>query len=766
VAVLLVVLYHAGLSWLPGGYVGVDVFFVISGYVITGVLLRERASAGTTSLLGFYARRVRRILPAATLVLITTVIAALFLLGAPFAVQTAVDAKWAAVFLANFHFANVGTNYLSAQLPPSPLQNFWTLAVEEQFYLVFPTVFLAIAGLRSRYSMRIRLLAALGALSLASLLLSVVQTNSSPGTAYFSPFTRAWELALGAIVALSAPALVKIPGTVAALASWAGLAAVIAAGLVFNTNTVYPGIAVALPVIGAAAIIAAGTAAPTLGSERLLATLPFRQLGRISYSLYLWHWPILLLAAESAGRSSLSFSANLWWLLVALLASIITFRLVENPVRHSQWLRWRAGASIAMGAVLVGATLGVSTIAISVANPASSSLTTSATAPTGTLSQVERLVAAAPAIRSVPANLTPSLGNLNVGDPLPHECDPVDYGVTTMKPCLFGDPNGERAMVLYGDSHSGMWFQTLDDIATAEHWKLWFLAKSACPVELLPIVEPGGFGPRNGEFTQCAQWHANAIADINQLRPDLVIVSQEIYAAPGSNPYNSAQWRLGLERFFDSITDPGVQFAVIGNIPHPHNDPPVCLQANPHNVPACSQSRAKSLDPYAGAEEDAVASVGGHYIDVVPWFCSAVCTGVIGKYQVYFNQAHVMGSYATSLGGVMAEALHLPPSVDTSTPTTVKMLAPIPRAVVKGTAILAAAANGSSVNASTYVEFVLSGEGIRNHVIASAKRSITGWAASWDTSTVRNGSYDITASTRSAHGDVVKSAAVRIHVKN
>ncbi len=211
VAVLLVVLYHAGLSWLPGGYVGVDVFFVISGYVITGVLLRERSSTGNTSPLGFYARRVRRILPAATLVLITTVIAAHVVVGAVLAAQTADDAKWAAVFLANFHFANIGANYLSAQLPPSPLQNFWTLAVEEQFYLVFPTMFLLIAGLRSRFSLRTKLLTTLGALCIASLWWSIVQTNTNPNAAFFSPFTRAWELALGAIVALGDPRVDQNP---------------------------------------------------------------------------------------------------------------------------------------------------------------------------------------------------------------------------------------------------------------------------------------------------------------------------------------------------------------------------------------------------------------------------------------------------------------------------------------------------------------------------------------------------------------------------
>ncbi len=155
VAVVLVVLYHANLPGLTGGYVGVDVFFVISGFVITGLLLRERSGAGRTSIVDFYARRVRRILPAATLVILVTVIASYVFLGYVDGNNVADDGRWAAIFLANYHFLEVGTNYLQSLRPPSPLQHFWSLSVEEQFYVVFPTLFLVVAGLRSKSSTRV-----------------------------------------------------------------------------------------------------------------------------------------------------------------------------------------------------------------------------------------------------------------------------------------------------------------------------------------------------------------------------------------------------------------------------------------------------------------------------------------------------------------------------------------------------------------------------------------------------------------------------------
>ncbi|HEX7443197.1 MAG TPA: acyltransferase, partial [Acidimicrobiales bacterium] len=336
VAVLLVVLYHASFPGLSGGYVGVDVFFVISGFVITGVLLRERAATGGTSILHFYGRRCRRIIPAATLVIIATVTLAYVVLGVVYGNRTAVDGRWTSVFLANVHFASVGTNYLSSQQSPSLLQNFWTLAVEEQFYLVYPTLFLVAAAVRSRVSLHVRLATGLIVVIVASFVLSVAQTASNPTVAYFSPLTRAWELALGALVAVGARWLLTLSKGVAATMTWVGLGAILIAAFGFDSTTAYPGWLVAVPVVGAALIIAGGTPVPRHSAESILRLAPFQWTGRLSYSIYLWHWPILMLAADAVGKLSLPFRQNLVWLAVALAASMVTFRLVENPVRRAR----------------------------------------------------------------------------------------------------------------------------------------------------------------------------------------------------------------------------------------------------------------------------------------------------------------------------------------------------------------------------------------------------------------------------------------------
>ncbi len=361
--------------------------------------------------MGFYARRVRRILPAATLVIIVTVVLSYIVLGVLGGDSAAIDGRWAAVFLANFHFASTGANYLNANAPPSPLQNYWSLSVEEQFYVVYPTLFLVITSLKGTITREARLAIGLSIVVVISFVLSVTQTSSNPVSAYYSPFTRAWELALGALVAVGARWLVRLPKSLAAGFTWAGLLGIVTAAFLFNAQTPYPGSAVALPVIGAALIIAAGTAVPKFGAEQVLGLPPFQWLGRISYSLYLWHWPILILAAESAGQASLPFSQNLWWLLVALVASVLSYRLIENPVRHSRLLARRRVVSVGIGITLVVVTVVTLTLQINGDNSGGGSALSQLSNPgsVATAHELTDLLATAPQITKLPSEMIPPL---------------------------------------------------------------------------------------------------------------------------------------------------------------------------------------------------------------------------------------------------------------------------------------------------------------------------------------------------------------------
>lgn len=359
IAVGLVLLFHAYDAPFTGGFVGIDLFFVVSGFLITGLLLNERARTGRVSLLRFYARRVRRILPASALVALVTLFATYYWLGFVAGNDVANDAKWTAVFAANIHFATVGADYFTAQLPPSPLQHMWSLGVEEQFYLVWPVLFLLVAvivrGARHRGTLAAALLLIIG----ASLAWSVVQTSTNQVWAYYSPLTRACELAVGALIAVLAPTFSGVrPAWVPELLALCGLVGIVASALVLNSSTPYPGSAIVLPVISSALLITAGCANERTIVGRALALRPVQWVGARSYSLYLWHWPLLIIPAQYLAHD-LSVFQDTGLLLIAVVSSAITYRLVENPIRHARVLTSRTGLSLAMGAVLIAGTIAI-----------------------------------------------------------------------------------------------------------------------------------------------------------------------------------------------------------------------------------------------------------------------------------------------------------------------------------------------------------------------------------------------------------------------
>ena len=344
VAVAMVVLAHAGVGAIPGGYAGVDVFFVISGYLITSLIVDEFQRSNTVSFAGFYARRAKRILPAASVVIGITVVAAYVWLGVLRGRQTAIDGVWAALFAANFHAIREGTDYFAEGSAPSPLQHFWSLGVEEQFYLVWPSLLLVTLACgrwlrRPATALRVVVLAVLG----ASLWWSIVQTGSHPTTAYFSPFTRAWELAVGAAIALFPTVIQRCAPVPRAAATWLGIGCIVATACWFSASTSFPGYAAALPVGGAALVIAGGMGAPERAAGVLLGLPPVRWLGRLSYSLYLWHWPVLVLAQEASNRP-LSATARATCVVVAIVLAQVTYLLIESPLRSWTWLDGNARA--------------------------------------------------------------------------------------------------------------------------------------------------------------------------------------------------------------------------------------------------------------------------------------------------------------------------------------------------------------------------------------------------------------------------------------
>ena len=443
----------------------------------------------------------------------------------------------------------------------------------------------------------------------------------------------------------------RIPVRAAAAMTWLGLGAIVAAAVSFNSQTTYPGWLVAIPVGGAAMIIAGGVVSPRHGVESLLRLPPLGWLGDRSYSLYLWHWPILIVAAESQGKASLPFLQNVPLLALILFISIVSYALVENPIRHARFLSRNRWASIALGVGLVALTVATATVVLHGETQVAASAPSRDKVVPGAAAEVSQLVAASSQIQRLPADLSPSLltGAGDFGWP-PAPCSPAAGAVTESSTCVFGDPLGSHTMVLYGDSHALMWFQAVDEIAIRAHWRLFILGHDYCRADTYPR---GSFTSENAIIRTCSRWQRFAENRIRQIAPNLVIVTQEY-----KSPATPAQWQQGLKETLDAIAGPTTQLVVLGNVPIVNLSPPDCLATHPDTVQMCSGS---PLSNGAGnrAEQRAARAVGGRYISVTPWFCSKTCSSVIGHYQVYTDRQHVTATYTLYLRRVLAERLQL-----------------------------------------------------------------------------------------------------------
>jgi peptidoglycan/LPS O-acetylase OafA/YrhL len=669
VAVLAVVVYHAGLSQVGGGFVGVDVFYVLSGFLITGLLWEELQTTARLRLGAFYGRRARRLLPAAVLVLMVTLVASWVWLSPLQARGAARDAAAAALYVANYRFALQRTDYL-ADASPSPLQHYWSLGVEEQFYLLWPVLLLVVfvAGRRLRTPSSAGAVAVLALAGAGSLALSLRLTAVSEPWAFFSLPTRAWELAAGGLVALSASTLRRLPGVAAATLGWLGLEAIAWSITRFSAATPFPGAAALFPVGGTAAVLAAGCAAPRLGPGRVLGWRPLQAGGKLSYSWYLWHWPLLILAPAVAGHA-LGLGQRLGLAAASGLLALATVKLVEDPVRFSPWLRARPGRSLALGAGLTAVTTAVAMAtatllpspqgrglatppaAIRITRPPRARHATTqdpAAARLASLSApVVRAVAKAVTVRTVPANLEPSLESAHANQPRPvaDGCLIRWLGVGS-GPCVYGSASSRTTVMLFGDSHALQWFPALDRAARTRRWRLVSLTKTTCPPVQLSFWSPVLGRP----YRECDQWRSNMLQRIRSERPALVVLGaarhySDVYHFQVYGP----AWISGLARMVRQVRATGARVVVLGPTPKPKVDVPDCLSRHLRNAVACTTPRQVALDTGGvRAERQAVQRAGGSYLDVTPWLCTrSTCMVMVGNLLAYRDDNHLTTTYTT-----------------------------------------------------------------------------------------------------------------------
>jgi peptidoglycan/LPS O-acetylase OafA/YrhL len=689
VAVLAVVLFHADAPGAGGGFVGVDVFFVISGFLITGLLWREVSTAGTVRLRRFYGARARRLLPASATVGFVTMIGSALLLPL-FQVQTVTkDGIASALYVCNYWFFFEGANYFGNR-SPSPFQHYWSLAVEEQFYLVWPAMIIGTAWLIRRVR-RLNTRAeatpskrpyvvVLALVAVVSFALSLGTTYLLPPAAYFSLPSRAWQLAVGGLVALTVGQWRRLPTLPAVLTGWTGLALIVLACTQLSAATPYPGIAALLPTLGAVLVIGAGCAGPSRGCGRVLGSSPMGAIGRVSYSWYLWHWPVLVLAPALLGHP-LGPAAKLAAVLVSGGLAALTLRFIENPLRFSARLGRSPLASLALGgaATAVAVCVGV-VLPVGVSNPpvgrgpvAAPLIITAEPVPPGSnteaydaavqhvFAQVQAAVAASAELKSVPSNLNPPLADQTgqLKAILTNGCLrlPLQDG---QPECAAGDTASMTTVALIGDSEAAMLNPAFQQAAAQRHWRLEMMAKAACPIVDLPFANRLLNGIAE-QIQGCAQWRAEILARLRAEHPQLIVVnSARLYGAngtgmwlPGFNSFNPA-WINSLTRLVQQLRGTGAKVLLLGPAPVPTTSVPTCLSGHLDDATTCSAPPDVSNGPGMAAESVATKAGGGQYADLTELFCTANrCPVIVGNTMVYFDTRHLTREYSELLAPAM-----------------------------------------------------------------------------------------------------------------
>ncbi|PSL03092.1 peptidoglycan/LPS O-acetylase OafA/YrhL [Haloactinopolyspora alba] len=647
VAVMLVLGFHAGVPFLTGGFVGVDVFFVISGFLITGLIDREIGRTGRLSLSRFWARRARRLLPATAVVLGSVGAVTIIVLPVTRWSSAAWDIGTSALYVVNWRLAEQSVNYLAANDAPSVVQHFWSLAVEEQFYVVWPVLILLVLWVQRRYRLPLTkvLLAGIAAIGVPSLLWSIYLSEVNAGRAYFVSTTRLWELAIGAALAIVAHRLIRIPAVTARVLGVLGLAAIGYAAVSFDSGTTFPGAAALVPTLGAAAVLAAGTAGHRTPAGALLDTGAMRDIGTLSYSLYLWHWPLLVGAAVLWGGDDGTLPVAIGVVVVGFSAvpAWLTYRLVEAPIHHAPAFArfpWRAGVlGVACTAVGVAAAVTVST-----AIPKTPEVDGREAAGAAVLSDdpaeyepPDSVDAMVPAVLDAPDDVADLDGET---------CISTIVG-TDLESCTYGPRDAETTVAVAGDSKMHQWLPALERIADERGWRLVTYLKSACPLVGVDVEY------EDAANHWCADYNDrrfDALTEDDTI--DYVLTSQVASSAYGVDGDATEAMVDGLVESWEGLEDAGTEVVVMVDNPNPLLDVMECVATHEDDLGACGFSRARA-ETVGGARAQLPAleqAEGIDAVDVRDYICPGdTCPPVIGNTLVYRQGSHLTGTYVESL---------------------------------------------------------------------------------------------------------------------
>ncbi|ADV11910.1 MULTISPECIES: acyltransferase family protein [Mesorhizobium] len=636
-----VVAYHFGLTALPGGFAGVDIFFVISGWLISTHLMQEIGETGRLDLWRFYARRARRLLPAALFVILVTLAAGYFILAPQEQALYSRGAMFASAYAINLWLLRWSFDYFAADATSNPFIHFWSLSVEEQFYLAWPALLLLAAWLRPG---RRTAAAMIGVVGLASFAACLWLTSAAPAWAfYFSPL-RAWEFAAGGLATLVPMALLQHRIWLRPALGWLGLALIATAYRLLSEDLPFPGWYALLPVAGTVLVLLSGgcgeqtngrTDRHVLGPATALSLPLLQWIGTLSYSLYLWHWPVIVYAGMLT--PDLTVPQRLGCGVLALALSVLTYHLIENPARRGAWLTVGARA-LAPALALTGAG-----VAVAYANAHL------ATRNIGPEQRGIEQAAERPSIaRAVDKNCL------------------ADFQTVTPKPCTFGPADATRTIVLFGDSHADHWSTPLIEAARRNHTKVVTYLKSSCRASRLSTFNT----VLKRDYTECDAWREQAISEIIRRKPRLVVISEfsignltrDLPAA--ERTAEVARWQAGLRSTLQAFSRAGVETAVIRDTPINASFAGSCVARTlwwrEAPSPHCDTPRAEAAnDSTAATERAVVTSVPDtRYIDLTNQFCGpTTCHVVISGQLAFRDRHHLATGFAETLAGPLERAL-------------------------------------------------------------------------------------------------------------
>ncbi|GAB2462687.1 acyltransferase family protein [Jatrophihabitans fulvus] len=661
-AVGLVVVYHLSPGRLSGGFVGVDVFFVISGFLITAHLLRK-PPRGPRDLLTFWSRRIRRLLPASLLVLLATLVATRVVAPDGLWRDTATQVRSAALYVINWTLAGQQVDYLHPASPPTPVQHFWSLSVEEQFYLGWPILLAVLCALAVRF--RALVLAGIVLVVAGSFAWSIRLTDSDPTTAYFATTTRIWELGIGGALAAwvargSRPRLPERAGRVVrVVACWAGLAVVAGVALTYTDATPFPSWRAALPVGGAALVIAAAAPRGRFSPAAPMALRPVQYLGDISYSVYLWHWPLIILAPSvSDGRRGRL--DNIAILLATLVLAALTKRFVEDRFRTPAWGRTLprpyALAAVAMAVVVAGAQLQLHEVTArerqdAVATQKALKGKDPCYGAAAVLSGPGKCTVVTTSGRLVPTAADARREQSDIwheqADGLNCFSHPPDF---PLRRCEFGPATGTTKVALVGNSHGAQWLPAIREVGRSRDWSIVTYTSIRC--SLADVTQNFADAPSR---RNCDRWVDDVVSSVVADKVDLVVMSnRELYRAYGTTRAGSHKAYLaGYRAVLQKLSAGGVPVVVIRDTPTLKDPGTTCMIEHPDDYTVCGTALRFPPDDMPAA----VRSLGRsdvHLADMTRFICPARrCSAAIGGVPVFYDDSHLAGAYSRTLAPML-----------------------------------------------------------------------------------------------------------------